>query len=83
MKMSSNQNLRQPRSNRNRANPRPLDISYSNIRGLRTNFAAVQSFLDPRWQSHRRGPIVSLLSVCLSVRPSVTHSSQDLFITFF
>ena len=48
MKMSSNQNLHQPRSNRNRANPRPLDISYSNIRGLRTNFAAVQSFLSTK-----------------------------------
>ena len=43
MIMSSQANQRQPRSNRNRATDittsRPFNISYSNIRGLRTNFS--------------------------------------------
>ena len=40
---------RKPRTNKNRANPKtptPLNICYSNVRGLRTNFPEVQTFLS-------------------------------------
>ena len=47
--MSSHRNQQQPRSNKNRASqnqPHPINLSYTNVRGLRTNFSSIQSFLQ-------------------------------------
>ena len=42
--MSSHRNQQQPRSNKNRASqnqPHPINLSYTNVRGLRTNFSSI------------------------------------------
>ena len=57
--MSSHHNQQQPRSNKNRASqnqPHPINLSYTNVRGLRTNFSSIQSFL------HVNSP--DLLALC-------------------